>query len=286
MKNMPKLGISSYAYRWSIGVKGYQPQRSMTPLEFAQNAKNHGAEVIQICDHLCLNMCTEHEIRAIRTFCNLNNLNIETGASSSQPTYLGDFLKLSEQLGANIVRVIPTINRDHPQDNVIHQIDNIAAQLREVGLEAYHRGITLALENHANIRIIELIRLIEKIGRDNVGICLDTMNNVIFLENPLETTQIAAPYVVCVHLKDFLIRFHPSGHRIEGVVLGDGIVDFKEILSELLSKAPKLKSLHIELFVGRKNSEEETLAYENECISTSIKRARSLIEQISDESLV
>lgn len=278
MKKMPKLGICSYAYRWSIEGQGYKPQRLMTPLEFAQNAKNHGAEVIQMCDHLRLNMCTENEIYAIRTFCNSNNLNIETGASSSQPAYLYDFLKLSEKLGANIVRVIPSINRNHPQDNVMQQIDNVAAQLKEIGLEAHHRGITLALENHANIRMIELIYLVEKINRNNVGICLDTMNSVIFLENPLEVTKMAISHVISVHLKDFLIRFNRNGHRIEGVALGDGIVDFKRILSELLSKAPKLKSLHIELFIRRKSSQEKILSYENECISISIKRARSLIE--------
>jgi hypothetical protein len=47
-----KLGLSSYAYRWSIGFPGHENPCSMSLVEFLEQAIHFGFDGVQICDNL------------------------------------------------------------------------------------------------------------------------------------------------------------------------------------------------------------------------------------------
>jgi sugar phosphate isomerase/epimerase len=62
--------------------------------------------------------------------------------------------------------------------------------------------IRLAIENHGDLRMTELIEIVRAVSSDNVGICFDNGNCLRVGDQPLAAARAAAPYVLMVHLKD------------------------------------------------------------------------------------
>jgi 3-oxoisoapionate decarboxylase len=97
-------------------------------------------------------------------------------------------------------------------------------------------GLTLALEIHFEFTTFELVRLFEMCDAGPggyLGICLDTMNLLTLLEDPLSATRRIRPWVVTTHLKDGGIVEAPGGYRTFTAEAGRGVVDFPGILEDL-----------------------------------------------------
>lgn len=100
------------------------------------------------------------------------------------------------------------------------------------------RGLTLAIETHFEFTTHELLRLFDLCGAepgDWLGICLDTLNVLVMLEDPAAAAHRVMPWVVSVHCKDGIVRPHPQGFEVFPVALGKGLVDFSAILGMLNS---------------------------------------------------
>jgi sugar phosphate isomerase/epimerase len=95
-----------------------------------------------------------------------------------------------------------------------------------------------ALENHADATVDELITLIEYVGRDVAGICLDTGNLVITLDEPLPAAQRAAPYTVATQIKDGVVIFDEVGLVFNARPCGEGVVPLREIVREIANCQP------------------------------------------------
>jgi 3-oxoisoapionate decarboxylase len=110
-----------------------------------------------------------------------------------------------------------------------------------------HRAI-LALETHFEFTTFELIRLFEMCDAepdDYLGVCLDTMNLLTMLEDPVAATRRILPWVVTTHIKDGAINLTPGGLVSFTAEAGKGLIDFKEILT-LLSGLERHVNLTIE----------------------------------------
>ncbi len=80
---------------------------------------------------------------------------------------------------------------------------------------------------------VTLLRTIERIGADNVGINLDTANLILYGKaNPADALDVFGRYVRDVHAKDGL---YPTGGDELGkeVAIGKGKVDFPLVISKL-----------------------------------------------------
>lgn len=98
------------------------------------------------------------------------------------------------------------------------------------------RGVVLALETHFEFTTHELLRLFDMAGvgpGEWLGICLDTMNLLTMLEDPLAATRRVLPWVVTTHVKDGGIVLADEGFRTFTAEAGTGIVDFAGILEAL-----------------------------------------------------
>jgi sugar phosphate isomerase/epimerase len=98
-------------------------------------------------------------------------------------------------------------------------------------------GVTLAIETHFEFTTFELRRLFERCEAEPggfLGICLDTMNLLTMLEDPVLAAKRILPWVVTTHIKDGGILLTEKGLVSFPVAAGQGIVDFPAIL-ELLS---------------------------------------------------
>jgi sugar phosphate isomerase/epimerase len=109
-------------------------------------------------------------------------------------------------------------------------------------------GVTLAVETHFEFTTFELVRLFEMCGAapgDYLGICLDTMNLLTMLEDPVRATKRILPWVVMTHIKDGGILLADNGLVTFPVGAGTGIVNFGEIF-ELLATIDRPIRLSLE----------------------------------------
>jgi hypothetical protein len=67
--------------------------------------------------------------------------------------------------------------------------------------------------------------MIEAVGRDVMGVCLDSGNPVWMLEDPHMTLEVLIPYAETCHVRDSAVWKTPEGIAVRWVNMGDGNVD-------------------------------------------------------------
>ncbi|MFF3566616.1 sugar phosphate isomerase/epimerase family protein [Nocardia jiangxiensis] len=107
-------------------------------------------------------------------------------------------------------------------------------------------GIHINLETHEEITSFELVRIVEAVGPDVLGITFDTGNVVQRLEHPTWAARRLAPYVRQTHIKDYDLVRVPDGLDGQLRPNGDGVVDLTEIVPILYAANP---DLHLSLEV-------------------------------------
>jgi sugar phosphate isomerase/epimerase len=101
--------------------------------------------------------------------------------------------------------------------------------------------MSLAVENHKDWRAVELIEILKKLDSRNVGVCVDTGNNLALLEDPLEVVQALAPWALSTHLKDMAVSEYEDGFLLSEVRLGSGFVDLKRVVAILRQARPEIR---------------------------------------------
>ncbi|MGA4538857.1 sugar phosphate isomerase/epimerase family protein [Uniformispora flossi] len=146
--------------------------------------------------------------------------------------------------------------------------DQLAATRRFLDLLApclRDHGSHLNLETHEEITTFELVRLVEDVGPDVLGICLDPANVPVRGEDPAAAVRRVAPYTRQTQLRDAALFFldpepeepgaHASGTRRSrntwGISrflapCGEGVIDWADLLVTLADDAPHLSRLTIE----------------------------------------
>ncbi|TYK53412.1 sugar phosphate isomerase/epimerase family protein [Actinomadura decatromicini] len=94
-------------------------------------------------------------------------------------------------------------------------------------------GVHLNLETHEEITSFELVRLVERVGADVLGITYDTTNLLQRGEDPLESARRVAPHVRQTHIKDCLLGNRTDGMRYQLRPVGSGLLDLAAILRSL-----------------------------------------------------
>jgi 3-oxoisoapionate decarboxylase len=110
-------------------------------------------------------------------------------------------------------------------------------------------GVILAIETHFEFTTFELLRLFEMCDvepGDWLGICLDTMNLLTMIEDPLSATDRVLPWIVSTHIKDGGIIAADNGITTFPAAFGTGIIDFESLVG-------KLETAEREIFINRKS---------------------------------
>lgn len=270
------LGISSYAYTWSIGVPGYpMPKKRMSPLDLIKAAKELGVEVVQIADNMPLHSFEKKEIENVGKKAKKQGVVLELGTRGVIPSVLIEYLEIAKSLRAKLLRVLLDSSDSSPT------IEQAAEWIKSVLPDFKKEGVFIAIENHDLRTSKELIELIEKINDPCVGICLDTANSIGALENPYEVVKVLSPYTLCLHLKDVEIYRpkHQQGFVIEGRPLGKGKLNVKGIL-ETVKNFGRDPNVILELWVPFTESIEKTVELEREWIKESVEHAKQLLDTL------
>jgi sugar phosphate isomerase/epimerase len=102
-------------------------------------------------------------------------------------------------------------------------------------------GIPLALENHKDWTAAEMAALMKQKSSEQLGVCLDTGNNISLLDDPMEVVETLAPYAVSTHLKDMAVARVKDGFLLSEMPFGEGFINMKQIVESVRRARPKTK---------------------------------------------
>jgi 3-oxoisoapionate decarboxylase len=269
-----KLGLGSYACAWSIGVPGSAPQAPLDASGLIALAASLGVSLVQIADNLPLEQYTEEELRKIQAAAQEHEVQLEIGTRGIQPDHIRRFLLLCRLFGSSILRVVIDTATHRPSE------DEVVGIVRGLLPEIADAGVVLAIENHDRFDAPTFARIVRSLGSRHVGICLDTVNSFGALEGPGIVIETLAPYVVNLHLKDFVIHRHPSmmGFEITGAPAGKGRLAIPALLATLRSHGRDPNAI-LELWPPPDADIEQTVAKEREWVVDSVRRLRTLIPE-------
>lgn len=121
--------------------------------------------------------------------------------------------------------------------------DQIAATVKFLRLLApivRAHGASINVETHEEVTSYELVRIVEDVGGDVVGITFDTANVVVRGEDPVAAARRVAPYTRMTHIRDVALFFVDTGFVRLLAPCGQGIIDWSQVLPALRSHAPRL----------------------------------------------
>ncbi len=176
-------------------------------------------------------------------------LHLESGGGSILPRspedvpakieQLRGYIAQAKGLGSPIVRCLFAGMRSQlPPGPIEKHIESMVQMLRPMRSEVLDAGVKLAFEVHKDLQAWEFKMFLDEIGTDFVGIYLDTGNPVFVLEHPLTTVETLGPYALTFHLRDAVVYEHPRGVAVHWVPLGEGVVDFHEIMARARELCP------------------------------------------------
>lgn len=95
---------------------------------------------------------------------------------------------------------------------------------------ARRQGVKIAVENHKDFRVPELLDLLKHISSEHVGVTLDTGNSIALLEDPVQVVSALAPHTLTIHFKDMSAAECDDGFLLSEVVLSEGFLDLPRIV--------------------------------------------------------
>jgi sugar phosphate isomerase/epimerase len=268
-----RLGLSSYTFSWSIGVKGKEPPVRMDFPGLIDRAAGSGVKCLQVADNLPLGHFTNDELINFRNKATSSGIKIEIGTRGIQPLNLVKYLDLAELFESPILRVVIDAPDYAPDLGEINSI------IKEFIPDLKRKNIKLAIENHDRLRASEFEKIIQTAGSEYIGICLDTVNSMGAGEGFEEVFRILGPYIINLHIKDFIVKriWHSMGFEIEGRPAGQGMLPIQKIVREL-SKEGKCQSGILELWTPQQKSIEDTIALELSWADESIRYLKNLFQ--------
>ena len=236
---------------------------------FLETAIRLDVPVVQYLDNLPLHVLTDTELDRLAGRAAEANVAIEVGIRGMDIELLRTYRGLAQRLGSPFVRIMVDKKPDEPTPA------EVVARLRPLIPEFADAGIRFAIENQDRFAAASLVEIVEDLGRDHAGVCLDTINSFGALEGTEVLVKTLAPYTINLHLKDFNVRRQPHqlGFLIEGMPAGAGRLNVPWLLAQL----PENISVILELWPPLLPTMAETVALEQFWLERSIANLKPLI---------
>jgi sugar phosphate isomerase/epimerase len=187
---------------------------------------------------------------------------LSSGANPAAAKELIAHIAIAKAVGAKVMRICCGGRRTRPASWSEHKA-RLLPLLRAITGPARDAGVVLAIENHIDFLADELVEILEAVGSPWLGVCLDTVNNLRLLEDPMVVVRKLAPYARATHLKDCVAwRGSPRDFAFwPSVPLGQGIIDIPEVI-RLLAEAgyEGLLAIEIDYLHPKFGDEEQAIA--------------------------
>lgn len=269
-----RLGLSSWAFAWAVGVPGSEPEHPLTAVGLLRRADTLGVRLVQFADNLPLHRLSSTELDEVEVEARRLEIAIEVGTRGISRENLETYLELARRFSSPILRVVLDTSAQQPAP------EEVVSLLRPL-VNAFERAaVTLAIENHDRFPCRTLVDIIRRLESRNVGICLDTVNSFGCLESPDVVVSELGPYTVNLHVKDFKIRrpSHSMGFLIEGAPAGQGRLDVPWVLRTLKEMGRDVNAI-LEQWPSPEASLDQTIAKESRWAEESVRYLRTLITE-------
>ncbi|MGB6032085.1 MAG: sugar phosphate isomerase/epimerase family protein [Bacteroidota bacterium] len=263
------LGLDTYSHHLAFGRHpDFHPRRPMDLFAFIEKVSEYGLNGFQI-DPMHLGATDDEYLTTVREEAESRGFFLEYGIMSTRAGDIRKGIHLCEKLGSTILRTFIGFNRYDPKTRVSEELDFARKEIASCLPDLERSGVRLAVENHGDVRSDELVRLVEEIDSPHVGICLDVGNSLCVLEEPLAAAKRMIPFAFTVHFKDYTIQCTPSGSKITGVPLGEGVLPLSG-LYRLIDEEGMLDRLILEIPLEPGHGEKHSLEREEEAIRRSV----------------
>ena len=268
-----KLGINTYTYMWSIGFKGAAPKQPLTALGLLEKARELGVRVVQVGPNLPLDKLPAAELDAFVRQAGDWGIELELGTRGIEPEHVRLQVELARRIGATLLRTIPEVGGQAPPTADIPSLMRQSLPLLESA------GVRLGLEN-GKIPAAELRDVIEQVASPYVGVILDTVNSLAVPEGWRHVTETLAPYVNCLHLKEFIVQraWHMMGFTVEGRPAGQGQLDVPWLLRTLETSGARGYNVILESWPPEQKTLEESIVLEQAWAVESVGYLRRYIK--------
>ena len=256
-----KTGISSFTYCFACGSRPFtKPQHIMTPQDLIDRAVGLGADVVQFGDNMPLEVYSDEELKQIRIHAEKCGVELEAGMRKATSERLSEYIRITHIIGGRVLRVITDgIGFTPDLQDVCRIMASLIPELEE-------SGVVLGIENHDRFSAREYAQMVETINHPQVGLTIDTVNSLSHEEPIDEVLKYMAPYCVCLHMKDYVIKRYNGGGglKITGASPGTGRLDIRRCYEECKSKSDRNFNIILESWMEPCESLEDTLRIEDE----------------------
>jgi sugar phosphate isomerase/epimerase len=239
------LAYTSFAVRMLQGRDILKSTAAALPasalLDLCVRFGAHGAQIdwSQIESH------EPQSLAALKARADRDHLSLELSVPAScleSPQAYADMVKTARALGVTHVRLALLYGRRYEsfktRDEWMAWHAKWVAQLKTMKPVIEAHPLVVGLENHKDHTSVEMAELLHMLDSRSIGVCFDFGNNISLLEEPRQTLEMLAPFVVTTHLKDMAVKPTTDGFELSEVPLGEGLLPLAEMIATLRKHRP------------------------------------------------
>ena len=111
----------------------------------------------------------------------------------------------------------------------------VIENLSELTAYAENVGVRLVIENHGDLRISEIERIMDEVHSPWLGVQFDLLEQVAIFEDPGQAAERLLPYALTVHWNDAYPKLSNSGFCVAACLPGQGIIDLDGVFNKIAS---------------------------------------------------
>ena len=244
------IGMHSYGFHWRAAKENPASAKFSDAFEFLKYAHQIGAGGVQVT----IGAKDSAYAQRIKSFAEEREMYFEAQFTlPKDDTDLSRFetdVRLAREAGATVFRTACLSGRRYETFKSAEEFRDFRERswkslvLAEPILKR-HR-LHVAVENHKDWLVPELLEILRRLGSEWVGVCIDTGNSIALLEDAIEVVEGLAPFVWSTHIKDMGVLECADGFLLSEVPLGDGFLPLKRIV-ETLRKAKPAVQFNLEM---------------------------------------
>lgn len=236
---------SSYSNRWRLSDASKKFPGFENALQMLQHCESIGAGGVQVSTR----NWTRDFSGKVREFREKKELYLEGSIGlpkdDADTERFKSEVEYAREAGADILRTACLSGRRYENFETGQAFEefkknSIGSIQRAIPVLEKHR-MKLAIENHKDWRVPDLLALLKLYDSEWIGVNLDTGNNISFLEDPMYVIESLAPYSFTTHIKDMGIQSYDDGFLLSEVPLGAGQLDLKKVIEVCRTNNPAIK---------------------------------------------
>src|SRR6266511_1444554 len=212
-----RLGVCTYSYNlhWKAARDGHSKARFKDTFEFLDYCHELGAGGLQIGVG-SKDPGYQGKLRA-----KLDAYQMYFEAQASLPQNDSDRerfdveVRAAKAAGAEVIRTAMLSGRRYETFDSADAFRRFAEQswqsLALAEPVARKQRVKLAVENHKDWRVPEMLDWLKRMSSEYVGVCVDFGNSIALLEEPTEVVEALAPFAFSTHIKDMAVQEQEDG---------------------------------------------------------------------------